>query len=165
MKEKPFLPFICSLTGGTVILAVGIYLAYATAFMGSLAFPLVAFITGIPFLATVRVLPGLFGIIYGTVIIVCSAVMYTQPQRIRDCSVVIIVFSVLSWFGTMGGVVAGFILALIGGVTGVVWSPSKGAVSAPKKPFGKTVRFCPQCGEEVQPNSKFCPYCGAKLAD
>lgn len=28
---------------------------------------------------------------------------------------------------------------------------------------GRTVRFCPNCGTQVDPDSRYCPYCGVKL--
>lgn len=28
---------------------------------------------------------------------------------------------------------------------------------------GRSARFCPNCGSQVNPDSRYCPYCGAKM--
>ncbi len=44
------------------------------------------------------------------------------------------VFAIASWFGTLGGFVAGFTLGLIGGILGIIWSPESKTVFVPPPP-------------------------------
>jgi len=58
--------------------------------------------------------------------VIISAVMLIQrPQEHSTWGILIVIFSVLSIFGAMGGLDVGLILGLIGGVLALTWHPTR----------------------------------------
>ena len=67
---------------------------------------------------------GLLGLIFGVIVIISAFMLNNKPEQHSTWGILIIVFSVLSIFGSaMGGFGIGLILGLIGGILGVVWKP------------------------------------------
>lgn len=151
MADKPTAAFILSLLGGIFILLGGIVLLV----IGAVA---TFFLLGIGGII------GLFGIICGILIIIGAVMMNSRPESHVTWGIVIIIFSILSWFGALAGFYIGFILALIGGILAIIWKPSAAqpitAQPAPAAPIG---RICPFCGNVIEKNIKFCPHCGKEL--
>src|SRR5947199_10114462 len=54
---------------------------------------------------------------------VVGILLYVKPQQHVVWGVLVIVFSVVSLFYTLGGFIIGLILGLIGGILGAVWKP------------------------------------------
>ncbi len=143
--EKPTAAFVLSLIGGIFILLSGLAVAVIGA---ALTF----------FLGGIGGLFGLIGALWGLLIIVFSALLYSSPRSHSAYGALILVFSLLSWFGSFGGFLVGFILALIGGILALTWHPSEpSVVPAP------ITRICPSCGRVVTQDTKFCPHCGKQL--
>jgi hypothetical protein len=94
---------------------------------------------------------GVFGIICGLIIIVGASAIYVKPEGHTVWGTLILAFSILSLFGTLGGFVIGFILGLAGGVLALVYSPHT------------LRRVCVKCGLEVAADQRFCSNCGADL--
>ncbi|MDA4118468.1 MAG: DUF6114 domain-containing protein [Thaumarchaeota archaeon] len=63
---------------------------------------------------------GLFGLISGIIVLVSGAMIRTNPSQRTLWGVLILVFSVLSFFGT-GGFVIGAILGILGGIMTLTW--------------------------------------------
>ena len=67
---------------------------------------------------------GVLGLIVGLIVIISAIMLNNKPEQHSTWGILIIVFSVLSIFGSaMGGFGIGLILGLIGGILGVTWKP------------------------------------------
>lgn len=67
-------------------------------------------------------LMGAFGLVSGIVVLVSSIMLLTGSGQTRTWSVLILVFSVVSFFG-MGGFVVGAVLGIVGGALVLKWKP------------------------------------------
>lgn len=122
ISEKPTAAFVLSLLGGIFIMIAGLIVAVATAIIGVLAWALIPGVGGA--IGGLVMALGALGLVFGILIIIGAVQINTgEPGRVRTWSVVVIVLSVLSLFVCGGGFVVGFILALIGGILGLTWSP------------------------------------------
>ncbi len=63
---------------------------------------------------------GLFGLISGIIVLVSGAMLRTNPSQRTLWATLMLVFSVLSLFGT-GGFIIGAILGIAGGVKALTW--------------------------------------------
>jgi len=67
---------------------------------------------------------GLAGVIFGVVVIVSALMLYNNPVDHAKWGAMILVFSVLSIFGSaMAGFGIGLILGLLGGIFAITWKP------------------------------------------
>jgi len=67
---------------------------------------------------------GIAGVLFGVVVIVSALMLYNKPVDHAKWGIVIIIFSVLSIFGSaMAGFGVGLILGLIGGILALSWKP------------------------------------------
>jgi len=68
---------------------------------------------------------GILGIIFGIIVIISAVLLYSRSGEHTTWGVLILVFSVLSVFGSMmGGFGIGVILGVIGGILAILWKPS-----------------------------------------
>jgi hypothetical protein len=67
-------------------------------------------------------LMGAFGVVSGIIVLVSSIMLLTGSGQPRTWSVLILVFSVVSFFG-MGGFVVGAVLGIVGGALVLRWKP------------------------------------------
>lgn len=118
-QQRPTAAFVLSLIGGLIIFFTGIVLS----FIGAIVTIFIGGIGGII---------GIFGIVWGILVIIGAIMMYTRPDQHVIWGIVVLIFSILSWFGAAGGLIIGFILALIGGILGIVWKPA-GVQSTPQE--------------------------------
>ena len=67
---------------------------------------------------------GLAGVLFGVVVVVAALMLYNNPVDHAKWVMVILIFSVLSIFGSaMAGFGIGLILCLIGGILALTWKP------------------------------------------
>ena len=67
---------------------------------------------------------GIAGVLFGVVVIVGALMLYNNPVQHSMWGLVILIFSVLSIFGSaMAGFGVGLILGVIGGVLALTWKP------------------------------------------
>lgn len=67
---------------------------------------------------------GIVGVVFGIIIIVSALMLNSRPSEHMTWGILILVFSVVSVFGSMmGGFGVGVILGLIGGVLALTWKP------------------------------------------
>ncbi len=67
---------------------------------------------------------GVLGLIFGTIVIISAVMLNSKPQEHTTWGILIIIFSVLSVFGSaMGGFGIGLVLGLIGGALAIAWKP------------------------------------------
>jgi hypothetical protein len=68
---------------------------------------------------------GVVGLIFGAIVIISALMLNSKPEQHSTWGTLIIIFSVLSMFGSaMGGFGIGLILGLIGGILAVTWKPA-----------------------------------------
>lgn len=115
--NKPTAAFILSLMGGIFIMLGGLISTALLGIAGLFASLLFGFIAG-----GVMIILGILGIVWGILVILGAAMMYSHPERSKTWGAIVLVFSILSWFGALGGFFIGFILGLVGGVLGLTWS-------------------------------------------
>ncbi len=131
-QEKPTTAFILSLVSGIFILLgggmmsmIGSYgfsgmmsgfggyggmMAPGFGMMGSLGY-------GFGFL-------GIMGLIFGLIVIISALMLNSKPEQHSTWGILIVIFSVLSVFGSaMGGFGLGLVLGLIGGILAITWKP------------------------------------------
>lgn len=160
-RETPSVAFGLTLAGGIIILLAGVVVMVVGAVLTF-------------FIAGLGGIFGLVGVVWGVLIIVCAVMLRSMPDQHVGLGVAIIIFSVLSWFGSFGGLVIGFLLALVGGILAIVWKPGVASVnvsvsSAPTSATAQAMvstgstRFCPNCGSPTDSGSKFCRNCGRTL--
>jgi hypothetical protein len=68
---------------------------------------------------------GLFGLVSGIIVLVSGVMLRTSPSQRTLWGTLILVFSVLSFFGT-GGFIIGAILGIIGGIMALTWRAPTG---------------------------------------
>lgn len=139
MSEKPTAAFALSLVGGILILIGGLAYAAIGAICGSMTGAILGPI--VPQAAIMGAIIFIYmalGVIFGIIVII-GAVMINkaEPKSVRNGSILVLVFSILSLVFSGGGFIIGFILGLVGGILGLVWKPSTEAAPAPPPPPGR----------------------------
>jgi len=66
---------------------------------------------------------GIFGLISGIIVVISSIMLNSEPENHVKWGTLILIFSVLSIFGGMGGYGIGLILGVIGGLLAITWKP------------------------------------------
>lgn len=122
MPEKPTAAFILSLLGAIFIIIGGLVYAIIFSIIGSI----VSFIPGMEGLGGTIAILGILGIVWGILTLV-GAIMINSgdKSKVRTGSILVLIFSILSWFGAAGGLFIGFLLGLIGSILGLTWNPSR----------------------------------------
>ncbi len=106
--------YILSLIGGIFVLLGGLLVIV----LGTI---LSRFNIGIGFLGFMA---GIIGMIWGILIIIIAIQLKKDPSNHMTYGILLIIFSILSFLGAMGGFVIGFILTLIGGILAIIYNPS-----------------------------------------
>ncbi len=68
---------------------------------------------------------GIIGIAWGILIITSAYMMHVRKEKHVFWGILIVVFSIASIFGAIGGIFIGLILGVIGGALGIISSPIK----------------------------------------
>ena len=64
------------------------------------------------------------GLVFGIIVIISALMLYRRPHEHTTWGILILVFSVLSVFGSMiGGFGVGLLLGIIGGILAITWKP------------------------------------------
>jgi hypothetical protein len=123
MAEKPTAAFVLSLIGGIFILLFGIIFGIIPFLFGAV----IAAIPGIGGIGGIIIVLGLLGIIYGILVIIGAALIYTGDKgKVKIGGILVLLFSILSIFSpAFGGIIIGFILGLVGGILALVWKPEE----------------------------------------
>lgn len=109
--ERPTAAFVLSLIGGIFILLAGIF------------FGVVGLVLTVPF-GGFGAAFGIIGILWGILIIFGAVMMENRPDQSTTWGVLVLVISIVSWYGSIGGFFIGFLLAFIGGILAIAWHPS-----------------------------------------
>jgi hypothetical protein len=129
IPENPRIASILALAGGIIITLSGVlFVAVSALILPNLSYanlhtPPNLPASSIPGLVSGIVgLMGVFGLVSGGVVLVSSLMLLTNSGERRTWSVLILVFSILSFIG-LGGFVVGAILGLLGGAMVLRWKP------------------------------------------
>ncbi len=126
MADKPTAAFVLSLIGGIFIVLGCIPYFAAGSFVGSLGF-------GVG--ASVLAGFGVFGLICGLLTILGAVWINSgEKDKVRNGSILVLIFSIVSWIGAFGGYFIGFLLGLIGAILGLTWKPSTTETTAAPPP-------------------------------
>jgi len=68
---------------------------------------------------------GLLGIVFGVIVIILAVMLHKDPTQHTLWGTLVIVFSVASILGCMGGLGVGLTLGVIGGILAVLWKPEE----------------------------------------
>jgi hypothetical protein len=129
MGEKPTAAFVLSLIGAIFMLLGGLGILALASAVGALAS---MFDLGLGIGLT---LLGAVGMVWGILALVGAILMNSSDAgRVRTGSILVLLASILSWFGTFGGFFIGFLLGLIGAILGLTWHPSKSERAPPPPP-------------------------------
>ena len=127
-EERPTAAFILSLVAGVfIILGGGMMSLFGDGFMGmngrngswggmmGPGFGMMGFAFG---------MMGFLGLIFGVIVIISALMLNSKPQEHTTWGTLILIFSVISLFGSaMGGFGIGLILGIIGGILAITWKP------------------------------------------
>jgi hypothetical protein len=88
--------------------------------------------------------PGSFafaGILFGSLVLGCGVVGWLMPQYVRLLGAFVIILSIASIIGALGGLIIGTLLGIVGGSLCIAWGPASsdaaGVEKADKKPSGE----------------------------
>ena len=128
--DYPRTASVLALIGGTIIILGGVLFVAASAFIlpninySNVNVPSNFPASSIPGLVSGIVgLMGAFGLVSGAVVLASSVMLLTNSGQRRTWSVLILVFSMLSFVG-MGGFIVGAVLGIVGGALVLRWKPS-----------------------------------------
>jgi hypothetical protein len=179
-KEKPTAAFALSLVAGIFILLGGLLFAVIPTIIGVG----LSFIPGLGGVGATFIIFGVLGIVWGILVLVGAIMMNSgDVSKVRIGGALVLVFSLLSWFGAIAGFFIGLLLGLIGAIMGLAWHPSmpqqmQQPMYGPQPVYGQQQtwgpqptqqpqqqikRICPQCGRVIGEDVKFCPNCGKQL--
>jgi len=126
--EKPTTAFILSLLAGIFILLGGIvswgFIGMGGGWYGGwhgmmggygmMSLPLWGF----------SLVFGIVGLTMGIIVILGAIMLDSRPREHETWGVIILIFSILSVIGGMGGFGIGLILGIVGGALAISWTPS-----------------------------------------
>ena len=133
-EEKPTAAFILSLVAGVFILLGGGVMAMIGSWMGNYGYGMMGRYagwggmmgTGYGMMGFGFGAMGVLGLIFGAIVIISALMLNSKPEQHSTWGSLIVLFSVLSIFGSaMGGFGVGLVLGLIGGVLAITWKPTK----------------------------------------
>ncbi len=131
-EEKPTAAFILSLVAGVFILLGGGMMTMIGSWMGNYGYGMMGRYagwggmmgTGYGMMGFAFGAMGILGLIFGAIVIISALMLNSRPEQHSTWGSVIVLFSVLSIFGSaMGGFGVGLVLGLIGGVLAITWKP------------------------------------------
>jgi len=124
--EKPTAAFILLLIGGIFIIIGGIFVIALGGVIAGMELPAATSASGL----VIGV--GFLGLIFG-ILVVIGALMVNSgdPDKVKNGSIIGLIFGVLSLFVVGGGFFIGFLLSLIDGILGLTWKPGKTQVEQP----------------------------------
>jgi len=115
--QKATIGFILSLIAGIIDAFVALIIIAAgrwiERFMGSMPMPGLTWWVG-----EIVAIWGAIGLLMAVAVIIGAVLIYT-PKREVIGGIIVIVFSILSLFFTVGGLILGLILGIIGGALGI----------------------------------------------
>ena len=119
MAEKPRAAFALSLIGAVIILLGGLAMLIQGAMNGNALLFAGLGDFGVGYAV------GVLGLIWGIIALYGAIMMNSSDKsKVRTGAILVLVFSIISFFGALAGFYIGFILGLIGAILGLIWKPS-----------------------------------------
>lgn len=181
-ETYPRTAYLLSLIGGILILFFSLIYAAILAVFASL-FAAVGFGLG----AGIAIALAILALFFGIIILYFALQLKRSPQQSRTYGILILVFSIISFIGG-GGFYIGAILALIGGILAIIWTPPHPAPGYGQPMMGQPMgqpgqppawgapppatappagaaggKFCSSCGSQNAAGAQFCAKCGAPM--
>ncbi len=130
MGEKPTAAFVLSLLAAIFIIIGGLFYVALGLLAGS-----ITDIIGLGAWGYSFAVLGVLGLVWGIITLI-GAIMINSgvPSKVRTGSILVLIFSIISWFGAAGGFFIGFLLGLIGAILGLTWKPEKSERAPPPPP-------------------------------
>lgn len=130
MEEKPTAAFVLSLLAAIFIIIGGLFYVVLFSWIGGALDFFGMGGSGYSF-----VIIGVLGLVWGILTLI-GAIMINSgdKNKVRTGSILVLIFSIISWFGAAGGFFIGFLLGLIGAILGLTWHPSKSERAPPPPP-------------------------------
>ncbi len=122
MAEKPTAAFVLSSIAGLIILSVAVLVAVGTRF--------------VPGLGTLGLILAALGFTFGGLVLLGAVMLYMRPEQHVAWGIVVLIFSIASFFPTLGGFIIGMILGIVGGALGIVWKPQMLPYPGHATPYG-----------------------------
>ncbi len=131
-NDKPTTAFVLSLIAGVFILLGGGMMTMIGSWIGTYGYGMMGRYggwggmmgTGFGMMGLGFGALGLLGLVFGAIVIVSAIMLNNKPEQHQTWGSLIVLFSVLSIFGSaMGGFGVGLVLGLIGGVLAITWTP------------------------------------------
>jgi hypothetical protein len=110
-NEKPTAAFVLSLVGAIFVFIGGLAIVALGAILNQFGGGILAGF-------------GLIGVVWGVLMLAGGILLYLKPAQHQGWGALILIGSILSWFGALGGIFIGFLLGLIGGILGIAWKPN-----------------------------------------
>lgn len=133
-NDKPTAAFILSLIAGVFMLLGGGMMTMIGSWVGRYGYGMMGRFggwggmmgTGFGMMGLGFGVLGVLGLVFGVIVIVSALMLNSKPEQHQTWGSLIVLFSVLSIFGSaMGGFGVGLILGLIGGVLAITWKPAR----------------------------------------
>lgn len=121
MAEKPTAAFALSLIGAIfIIIGALVNLIFASIIGSYIGF------LGFGGWGGALIVMAALGMVWGILTLV-GAIMINSgdTSKVRIGAILVLIFSILSWFGAYGGIFIGFLLGLIGSILALTWKPSQ----------------------------------------
>lgn len=126
--EYPNIPSILALIGGALIVLVDVFLLTISIVvlphLNYTRFQTPRGYTGSPGSLAAGFLGGLsiFGLICGIIVLFSAIMLRFRPSQLQTCGILILVFSILGFFG-FGGFIVGSVLGIVGAIMILRWKP------------------------------------------
>jgi len=124
-SEKPTAGFVLSLVGGIFWILQAVVFFALSSLMESLGAGM-----GLAGMGAVGTLLGGISLLFAILILLGAAMMYARPAQAKIWGIVTLIFAVIG-FLFLGGFYIGSILALVGGILGIVWKPPAQPMAQP----------------------------------
>ena len=128
-EEKPTTAFILSLIAGVFIILGGGTMTMMGSLLGGYGFGMMGYGgmmgTGLRLMGFGVGIMGFLGLIFGAIVIMSALMLNSKPEQHQTWGSLIVLFSVLSIFGSVMGFGVGLVLGLIGGVLAIIWRPKE----------------------------------------
>ena len=136
--EYPNIPSIVALVGGALIVLVDIFLVAVSVVvlphLNYTNFTPPRGYTGSPgslaagFVGAIAI----FGLICGIIVTMSAVLLRLKPNQRQTWGILILVFSILGFFG-FGGFIVGSVLGIVGGIMTLRWKPPPTAPTTPQQ--------------------------------
>jgi hypothetical protein len=130
MGEKPTAAFVLSLLAAIFIIIGGLFYVVVSSWIGGA----LDFI-GMGGWGYSFVIIGVLGMVWGILTLIGAVMINSgEPSKVKTGAILVLIFSIISWFGAAGGFFIGFLLGLIGAILGLTWKPERSERAPPPPP-------------------------------